>query len=233
MSSGLEYSCAIYISISGFLKPFYKKRGLIFYNNKYPCLDIQITPMTQPCIIISSLVYLSGDDRTARPTTTQRNRLSSAALSPIKVTGILTPKPIVAADRAADPWWESAIRATSPDTACKTLIHLRRTGVGRHLMPCLATPTLQRSFVTPSEMNLVKSKTMKSDSLNIGIYSNAYIERQVVSRQRGRGTKSTSAISLDATRGRTAQRKPLSCSPPKNDYISIKLPDATDFDDDI
>lgn len=59
----------------------------------------------------------------------------------------------------AEPSWEASIRGShSPDAKCKTLMHMRKHGISEHRHGGLVTSPIGRSFVTPSELNMLTEK---------------------------------------------------------------------------
>ena len=76
------------------------------------------------------------------------------------------------------PDWEFSIRGmNSPETRCKKLVHLRKSGISKHKSRGLVPSPIKRSSISPSELNMLKQSHQKHINCNISVSASISSER--------------------------------------------------------
>jgi hypothetical protein len=121
-------------------------------------------------LIISSLRFTADGAPPARPASPAHPPRELTPLRPSlpgeKEHSLIAPirnkssmKRCNSASMRTEPLWESNIRGSkNPHMKCKKLMHLRNEGISKNTHLGLVAKPVGRSFVTPSELNMLKEK---------------------------------------------------------------------------
>jgi hypothetical protein len=158
-------------------------------SNPDPLLILYIIPVFDlflldipVMLIISSLRSGPNGGLPVLPTPLPKENINRPPRTPVKDHILMSPiknksmlKRLNSASMVAEPAWESSIQGSlSPDTRCKKLMHIRREGIPKHQYKGLVAQPVSRTFVTPSELNLLNEQRHRRFECNISVTSGAF-----------------------------------------------------------